>query len=214
MSLIDHYAILQVEPSASLPEIRKAYRKLAHQYHPDKRPGDPHAAAQFTAIKEAYETLTHPGLKEQYLQQRWYEQSIGRKTKTVLITPEQILKQMIELDRYVSRLDVFRMDKNGLHDHIVHLLDKTTIEKLNSFDEVEVNDQIVLLLINILHLLPLNLIHSLQNDLGTIKMSLAMRNKWDQFLISREKAFQRDKFRIWVIIATVIIICLLIFFLS
>src|SRR5437868_7040330 len=107
MASQDHYAILEIEPSASPPEIKKAYRKLAQQFHPDKKPGDPYAAAQFAAIKEAYETLIHPGRKELYLQQRWYDQSIGRKTRNALITPVQLLKQVIELERYVSKLDVF-----------------------------------------------------------------------------------------------------------
>jgi molecular chaperone DnaJ len=214
MVLRDHYAILEIEPSANLPEIKKAYRRLAQVYHPDKKPGDPYAATQFAAIKEAYETLTHPGKKELYLQQRWYHQSIGRKTKNDLITPVFVLKQVIELERYVSKLDVFRMDKIGLRDHIATLLDKTTIEKLNSFHEPDVNDKIVSFLINILDLLSLDMIYSLQSNLSMIQTGDATRHVWEQFLINKKRSFQRDKFRIWLVIAIVVIICLLIVLLS
>jgi molecular chaperone DnaJ len=72
MNFRDHYAILGILPSASQEEIKKAYRLLALQYHPDKTGGDPYAAVQFEAIKEAYEVLTNPRKKELYLQQRWY----------------------------------------------------------------------------------------------------------------------------------------------
>ena len=63
MLLKDYYTILELEPSATLPEIKKAYRRLALQYHPDINPNDSYAAAQFVEIKEAYETLTIPAKK-------------------------------------------------------------------------------------------------------------------------------------------------------
>jgi curved DNA-binding protein CbpA len=71
LQLKDYYSILELPPSASADEIKKAYRRLAHLYHPDKKDNDPYAAAQFAVIKEAYETLSNPAQKECYLQQRW-----------------------------------------------------------------------------------------------------------------------------------------------
>ena len=81
MQLKDYYSILELHPSATRDEIKKAYRRLAHQYHPDKKNNDPYAAAQFSNIKEAYEILSNPVKKDQYLQQRWYTQSIGKKIR-------------------------------------------------------------------------------------------------------------------------------------
>ncbi|MCH5683663.1 DnaJ domain-containing protein [Niabella sp. W65] len=60
---IDYYQILQISPSADLAEIKSAYRRLAHQYHPDKNPDNKSALAYFELIKEAYETLSTPGKK-------------------------------------------------------------------------------------------------------------------------------------------------------
>lgn len=144
MHLKDYYRILELEPSATQQEVKKAYRKLAQQYHPDKNQQDPCAAAQFTEIKEAYEVLSNPGKKEYYLQQRWYNRSSGKRKEQQVITPVNILKLVLEVDKYVSTLDVFRMDKQGLFQYINTQLDDTTIEKLISFDDPEINHQIIL----------------------------------------------------------------------
>jgi curved DNA-binding protein len=57
MEYKDYYKILQVEKSSSDKEIKKAYRRLARQYHPDKNPDDNAAEEKFKEINEAYEVL-------------------------------------------------------------------------------------------------------------------------------------------------------------
>src|SRR6266700_6152220 len=53
----DYYEILRVERSASGEEIKRAYRKLAVKFHPDKNPDDAHAEEQFKELGEAYDVL-------------------------------------------------------------------------------------------------------------------------------------------------------------
>lgn len=62
----DYYRILEVDRNASSEEIKKAYRKKAIQYHPDKNPGDKQAEEKFKEAAEAYEVLSNPQKKQIY----------------------------------------------------------------------------------------------------------------------------------------------------
>ncbi len=62
----DYYEILGVNKSASAAEIKKAYRKKAIEYHPDKNPGDAKAEENFKKAAEAYEVLSDPDKRSRY----------------------------------------------------------------------------------------------------------------------------------------------------
>ena len=72
MAAKDFYQVLGVPDSASQGEIKKAYRKLAKQYHPDANPNNPSAAERFKEISEAHSTLSDAEKRKQYDQMRRY----------------------------------------------------------------------------------------------------------------------------------------------
>ena len=62
----DYYEVLGVSKSADATEIKKAYRKLALKYHPDKNPGDKEAEEKFKEAAEAYDVLSNEEKKRRY----------------------------------------------------------------------------------------------------------------------------------------------------
>lgn len=66
MDYKDYYKVLGVDRQADEKEIKRAYRKLAVQYHPDKNPGDKRAEERFKEINEAYEVLGDPSKRAKY----------------------------------------------------------------------------------------------------------------------------------------------------
>jgi curved DNA-binding protein len=66
MDYKDYYKILGIERNASEEDIRKAYRKLAMQYHPDRNPNDKQAEERFKEINEAYQVLNDPKKRSHY----------------------------------------------------------------------------------------------------------------------------------------------------
>ncbi|MCF8033980.1 MAG: J domain-containing protein [Desulfarculaceae bacterium] len=81
----DYYKVLGVEKGASADEIKKAYRKLALKYHPDRNKGDKEAEDKFKEINEAYAVLSDPKKKQEYdtygasgFKQRYSQEDIYR----------------------------------------------------------------------------------------------------------------------------------------
>src|ERR687890_2319041 len=66
MARSDYYKVLGVDKKASADDIKKAYRKLARQYHPDRNPGDSGAEEKFKDVQAAYDVLGDPEKRKQY----------------------------------------------------------------------------------------------------------------------------------------------------
>ncbi len=75
MEYKDYYAVLGVPRTATAAEVRKAFRKLAREFHPDRNAGDKEAERRFKEVNEAHEVLADPTKRKQYdeLGTRWQE---------------------------------------------------------------------------------------------------------------------------------------------
>src|SRR5580700_752477 len=76
----DYYGVLGVKKSASVDDIRKAFRKLARKYHPDVNPGDKAAEEKFKTLSEANDVLSDPKKRKIYDQLGFYSDNIDSAT--------------------------------------------------------------------------------------------------------------------------------------
>lgn len=216
MALKDHYTILELTPAASTDEVKKAYRRLAHLYHPDKKGNDPYATAQFAAIKEAYETLTNPVRKDHYLQQRWYAQSMGKRTRQDILTPVTVLKQMLELEQYTRRLDEHRMDAEGLSHYLHDVLSGENRQMLREFGDRDINKQIVVLALTTGRLLPWRLVPAFSELLQQIDTSdtAGVNRMIERFVRHKKQDHYWETRKVWIVFLFVLLLCLGIFLLA
>ncbi len=108
----DYYNVLGINKTASADEIKKAFRKLAVKYHPDRNPGDKTAEDKFKEISEAYEVLSDPEKRKKYDQfgQYWQQAtpngrtSSGGGTKVDFGSPNFNFDQYNTFDEFINEL--------------------------------------------------------------------------------------------------------------
>lgn len=130
MVLKDYYDILQVPPNATLEDIKKAYRRLALQYHPDTAENNNGNPQLFLEIKEAYDVLSDTKKRQAYHYKKFYRQV----EQEAIITAEYIAEQAKQLAAFTAVLDPYRMDYDLLYRLVFQLLSSTNrklIEKAN-----------------------------------------------------------------------------------
>jgi hypothetical protein len=209
----DYYSILELPVTATIPEIKKAYRKLAMQYHPDKNEDDVYAVSRFNEIKVAYEVLTNPSLKENYLQERWLKKASGVWMPDEPITPPLILKQALDLNKAIAQLDVHRMDAASVTQRILQLIPTSTIEKLKTFNEPDINATILTLLLQSTRVLPLSYTIKVADQLRLLAGNDQQQlHKIQLVLLQKAKREKWERTKVWIVLAAVVVICVLIYF--
>ena len=104
-----YYDLLEIAPTADLPEIRQAFRQLARRYHPDVNPGDRTALEHFQQISHAYQVLSDPVARSRYdatLQGSTVFNSEGQSRHTAAEWYQQGL-QLTQQGRYPEAIDAY-----------------------------------------------------------------------------------------------------------
>jgi len=104
----DYYDILGVPKDVASEEIKKVFRRLARQYHPDLNPGNKEAEEKFKDIGEAYEILGDPNKRSQYDQFSlyWQQKSRGKAGKSIFKrgTREAELEEFADFDSFIDQV--------------------------------------------------------------------------------------------------------------
>ncbi|WP_018626395.1 J domain-containing protein [Niabella aurantiaca] len=206
----DYYQILGLPPSATIAEIKMAYRKLAHQYHPDKNPSNLYAAAHFSLIKEAYHTLTRPELKTQYLQERWLQQSMGAPMEKTATTPPELLKDLLSVHQQLIHYDVYRVDKRGVYATLQELISPAKIDILNQFHQQDINREMVKWMADSIFLLhpedQLRILEQMEKILAPAESRILIGKK------SREirQSIRFSRYKPFLILGLIILLCIII----
>jgi curved DNA-binding protein CbpA len=141
----DYYKILEVSPNATALDIKKSYRRLALQYHPDKNFGNQLYEAKFKEIQEAYRVLSDVKRREEYNYNFRKSQQVQPEKKKAppQTTAQQILSQTIDFRRKIAVLDPDRMNKLALFQQIQHLLSRHNIAILQHYNDAKLNKRII-----------------------------------------------------------------------
>lgn len=117
----DHYQNLNLLPQATLQEIKKAFRSLAQQYHPDKNGDSEITVERFRGIQESYQILSNPLRRQRYDEERWLS-GFSRRPNVEALSPQWILKQAEQLKQHLSQSDSLALDYTILRACLLYLL--------------------------------------------------------------------------------------------
>jgi len=214
MATKDYYQILELEAGADKSSIKKAYRKLAMLYHPDKQDQLDSNSSYFQEIQEAYETLSDAYKREQYLQGRWLEQALGKNAEGFLSASE-IIKLTIKTEQYLSGVDKFKLDSYILLNYLLVIFNLTRINTILSEKNQAVENTFVE------HLMLISKQLSSEGELQLkerLKIILENNDKLNQawlFQITKKRKSELlDRLTIPIVLILVLIICIVIYFSS
>jgi curved DNA-binding protein CbpA len=130
MRLKDYYRTLEVNPLATADELKRSFRRLALQYHPDRNAGNPFAEGHFREIKEAYDVLSDEKSRKKYDQERWLAGSTTRAGHSRRTTPTWLLHETARLRRHMETIDTYRMNQPALQHYVLLLLGDEPLDRM------------------------------------------------------------------------------------
>lgn len=200
----NYYQVLKVPVTASLREIKRAYRQLAQQYHPDKSGEDTIAAAYFTEIKEAYEVLSDVKKRQEY----YYNRFNTTAEKQKIQTPATILQECIELRKITSAIGYYHIDIDLLQKEVEKILSYKNINILKNNSTV--NFQIVNEVLTCCQYLPYTHLQKIKNLL----LELANQDqiiKIQELMKYKKQGYYWNKYKLPISISIALLLCLLMF---
>lgn len=204
----DYYQILKVQPTASMADIKKSYRLLAMEFHPDKNPGI-RAAEQFTLIKEAYAILSHPVERKKYDRTLFSE---NYRAVHIATTPEEVRNISKELVGRIKMMNPDRINRDKLVLDIEAVLSVYHIQLLEKWRDPHHNQLFVQDLLYCLEYVDRADCLRFTSTLYTIDgLDSNAKKQITQFLRSYKQNYYWEKYKMILALMMAILICYLIY---
>lgn len=214
MPVKDYYATLRIPQGGDALSIKKAFRTLAMEYHPDKRGENAENDHYFREIKEAYGVLSDPQLREEYLYQRWLEKSMGHQLDT-FVQPAQILQLFIKAEQYIASTDGFRTDKMILFNHVFKLFSLARLEAILSENNPAMEATTVNMAIRMSSYLNLEGCLFMADHFKKILEKNPHEAKdWEKLIRKKKQEERMEQLKVPLVLALTLLICFLIFLLG
>jgi curved DNA-binding protein CbpA len=202
----DYYQILRVHPNASETTIRKAYRKLALQYHPDKTGNSEELNSYFKKINEAYKVLSNAEQRKQFHLQYYalhHYEPVMNSSNEILVACKKLLKQIIQQGDHINEeAIVLNIQENILNENNLFIL-KT---EENKFIQQQLHEEL------------LQIINKLNFVNGTVLSNILMQkfsftNESEKVLLieilkKKKQEYYWDKYKFFLALLIAILICL------
>lgn len=215
MSFKDYYRILGVAPNATHADIKKKFRMLALQYHPDRNEDSEFALVRFREVQEAYNALSNDSLRAIYDREWRLQFPTGRITTVKELSPASILEESIALVQYVRRADAYRFNRDYVLIRLTDILSTDNLAFLLHADDKQKNTEIIERSLDAAVKLPWNKIeqilpllqqlsaksHLVPTAIDTWKKKVRLNSVW-------------EKYYPWVAFLIAVVICVLIFRMS
>ena len=213
MALKDYYELLEIPPGSAEPVIKKAFRKLAMRFHPDKNAGNPYAIHHFREIQEAYQVLSNPVTRHEYHLQRWHHPEMGNTSPyPYALTPAQLEQEARKLTQYVQDLDVFRMNHGALQNKMEQLLQDSHLAILLEKQEESINERLVAAVLQSCIPLPFPYLKDIPGKLVQIAgINNQLITTIHQMVTKKRKQYLWEKYRALLMISIALAICIAIY---
>jgi molecular chaperone DnaJ len=210
MILPDHYRTLYVPASATAEDIKKSFRKLAQKYHPDKNSDDALSTEKFSAIQEAYYTLSDSKRRAAYNYARYIENP-KRSVRQPVHTPEDIRFLGRKLAKEIALADPYRIDRDLLCFQLMDILSNDHLQILHLVNNTAVNREIVEEIVKASHPLPFNKLGEIIQQLEQLAMNdKTAEERLKQFIDAAKQQYYWNRYKVYIALAIAALACLLI----
>ncbi len=211
MTLKDYYSILHIPSTASMDEVKKAFRKLALLYHPDKNPDSRFATAKFAEIQEAYAVLGDRKKRTEYNYSRYF-QSSGVSQQPLAGSADDILRASFELRNKLAGMDPFRIDRDQLFFEVSRVLSDHNIRLLSDAPFTDTHQKIIRHLTESFQHLSLDHVKELVGKLQSIHPEETVAHKeLNEFLLHARVQHYWNKYQFLIALVVALMVCLFIY---